>query len=208
MLQIFGLALLASAASAEQTWSVGQTVKASSGTVKGHASSWKPAVSEYLGIPFAQPPVGPLRFKAPVPLKSDKLLNATSFGASCPANVDPGKTKSISYDGPFSATLLAGLGQVEDKFDEDCLTLNIWSKPQTGEKKKAVMVWIYGGGFGSGSTSYDGYNGARLADEHDVTVVSINYRVNIFGFPRGDFLTDQNLGLLDQRAGVEWVRDK
>jgi len=207
MLQIIWFALLTSVA-AQQTWTVGQTIKVSSGTINGQSSSWKPAVSEYLGIPFALPPVGSLRFQAPAPLKSDKLVNATSYGFSCPANIDPGKTKSIPYDGAFGATLLASLGQVEEKFDEDCLTLNVWTKPQTGEKKKAVMVWIYGGGFGSGGTNNHAYNGARLADEHDVTVVSINYRTNIFGFPRGDFLPDQNLGLLDQRVGVEWVRDK
>lgn len=92
---------------------------------------------------------------------------------------------------------------------EDCLTLNIWTKPQTGEKNKAVMIWIYGGGFGSGKSSTPMYNGARLAEEHDVVVVSVNYRVNIYGFPRAPFGgMDMNTGLMDQRAGVEWVRDK
>jgi cholinesterase len=70
------------------------------------------------------------------------------------------------------------------------------------------MIWIYGGGFGSGSSYSPGYNGARLADEHDVVLVSVNYRVNIFGFPRAPFLPDLNPGLLDQRLGMEWVRDK
>jgi carboxylesterase type B len=70
------------------------------------------------------------------------------------------------------------------------------------------MIWIYGGGFGSGKSSTPIYNGARLADEHDVVVVSINYRVNIFGFPRAPFAPDLNPGLLDQRAGIEWMRDK
>jgi cholinesterase len=93
-------------------------------------------------------------------------------------------------------------------YSEDCLTLNIWTKPQSGSKSKAVMIWIYGGGFGSGSSYSPGYNGARLADEHDVVLVSVNYRVNIFGFPRAPFLPDLNPGLLDQRLGMEWVRDK
>lgn len=208
MLQPLAFALLASTTWAQQSWKIGQIVQTSSGIITGQPSTWKPSVSEYLGIPFAQAPVKSLRFMAPVPLKSGDAINATRFGPSCPANLKTGTTKAIRYDGPYGATLLASMGQVEDMFDEDCLTLNVWSKPQAGAKKKAVMVWVYGGGFGSGSTKNDAYNGARLADEHDVTVVSINYRVNIFGFPRGDFLPDQNLGLLDQRVAVEWVRDK
>jgi carboxylesterase type B len=69
------------------------------------------------------------------------------------------------------------------------------------------MIFIYGGGFGSGSTQTQMYNGARLANEDDVVIVSINYRLNIFGFPKAPFLPDLNLGLLDQRLAVEWVRD-
>ena len=64
------------------------------------------------------------------------------------------------------------LGQIEDRFSEDCLTLNVWTKPQTGETKKAVMLWIYGGGYNTGATDIVGYNGKYLADEQDVVVVS------------------------------------
>ena len=76
------------------------------------------------------------------------------------------------------------------------------------EKAKAVMIWVYGGGLNSGRSSDMIYNGARLADEHGVVVINSNYQVNIFGFQRAPFLPDQNLALLDQRLGVEWVRDK
>jgi cholinesterase len=206
MLSIFSLALVGAAAA--QSWSTGQVVKTSSGSAKGHASSWKPAVSEYLGIPFAQPPVGKLRFLAPKAYKSDKMFNAAEFGPSCFANVDTKPNATVVYNQGFPTTLLGHMGQAGDTFDEDCLTLNIWTKPQSGEKKKAVMLWIYGGGFNSGNTRNPYYNGARLADEEDVVVVSINYRLNIFGFPRADFLPDKNIGLLDQRLAVEWVRDK
>jgi cholinesterase len=101
--------------------------------------------------------------------------------------------------------------------------VNVWTKPQVGEKAKAVLVWIYvsferytrmciliivqGGGFALGNTASPAYNGARLADEQDVVVVSMNYRLNILGFPGAPGLPDQNLGLLDQRLAVEWVRD-
>lgn len=101
--------------------------------------------------------------------------------------------------------LLAALGQYGDQFDEDCLTINVWTKPQTGGPAKAVLAWIYGGGFALGNTASPAYNGARLAAEEDVVVVSMNYRVNIFGFPGAPGLSDQNLGLLDQRLAIEWV---
>jgi len=98
-------------------------------------------------------------------------------------------------------------GQAGDTFDEDCLTLNVWSKPQSGEKAKAVMVWIYGGGYNIGNTANPSYNGARLAQDQDVVVVSMNYRLNVFGFPTVPFTPEKNPGLLDQRLAVEWVRD-
>jgi cholinesterase len=172
-----------------QTFSIGRTVNTTTGSITGHAADWKPEVSEYLGIPYAEPPIGNLRFAAPKPLKSSKSITATKFGLACPENIG-GK-----------ASTMVGAG-------EDCLTLNVWTKPQSGEKSKAVMIWIYGGGFGSGRSSTPTYNGARLADEHDVVVVSINYRVNLFGFPRAPGLPDLNPGLLDQRVGIEWAKDK
>lgn len=91
-------------------------------------------------------------------------------------------------------------------YSEDCLYANVWTKPQTGDAKKAVLVWIYGGGFTSGASSYAGYTGANLAAEQDVVVVSFNYRLNILGFP-GSPTTPANVAFLDQRLAVEWVRD-
>lgn len=68
--------------------------------------------------------------------------------------------------------MLSMLGQVTDTFHEDCLTLNVWTKPQTGETKKAVLFWIYGGSFNTGSTTIPTYNGKYIADQEDVVVVS------------------------------------
>lgn len=99
------------------------------------------------------------------------------------------------------------MGQAGHNFSEDCLSINVWTKPQSGEKAKAVLLWIYGGAFSVGSTNAPYYNGARLADEEDVIVASVNYRVNIFGFPNAPGLPNQNLALLDQRLAVEWLRD-
>jgi carboxylesterase type B len=64
-------------------------------------------------------------------------------------------------------------GQLGDKFSEDCLTLNVWTKPQTGEAKKAVLLWIYGGGFSTGNSDSPAYNGQYIADQEDVVLVSI-----------------------------------
>lgn len=130
-------------------------------------------------------------------------------GFSCPA----GSTASPSIE-QISATnitgsglqILAALGQIGDNFSEDCLTLNIWTKPQVGEQKKAVLLWIYGGGFTTGNSDNPGYNGQYIAEQEDVVLVSINYRLNVFGFP-GSPNGTYNLGLLDQRLAVEWVRD-
>src|ERR1700742_4833029 len=116
-LQITCLASLVAA----QTWSTGQVVKTSSGSIKGHASAWKSSVSEYLGVPFAEPPVGSLRFMAPKPYKSEKVVNAADFSASCPANIDSKPNATISYGQGFDKTLLSILSQAGDTFDEDCL---------------------------------------------------------------------------------------
>ena len=88
---------------------------------------------------------------------------------------------------------------------EDCLTLNIWSK-LSSKKAKPVLVWFYGGRFNIGNTQTPFYDGEYLAGNQDVVVVTLNYRVNIFGFPGVPSLP-QNPGLLDQRLAVKWVRD-
>ncbi|KAF2401659.1 alpha/beta-hydrolase [Trichodelitschia bisporula] len=197
------VALSASLAQA-QSWNVGQLVKTSSGSIVGHGSSWKPQVSEYLGVPFAQPPVGNLRWAAPQHIKdASKTLNATKYVSDYNIGSCSESASRISRNNPNAPK---NIGAAENEEREDCLTLNIWSKPQTGEKKKAVLIWIYGGGFVVGSAANQAYNGARLADEHDVVVVSVNYRLGVLGFP-GVGLPDTNLGLLDQRVAVEWLRD-
>lgn len=175
---IFSLAAAAASVAAQANWTIGQTVQTSSGSVQGHASSQSPNVSEYLGIPFAQPPVGNLRFAPPTALNNTtgRTINGTNFGFSC--------LGSQIYPVAANATGLTQQGreiynewnQIGDKFSEDCLTLNVWTKPQTGDARKAVLVWLYGGGFFTGSTSVPLYNGRVFADEQDVVVVSVNCR--------------------------------
>jgi len=159
-------------------------------------------VTQCLGIPFAQPPVGNLRFAAPVAYTSSKTLDATKYGADCPAtleNVPEGL-------GPRLYGLLGSLGQVGDTLAEDCLFLNVWMKTGTTTAKKPVLIWIYGGGFEFGGSAVDVYSGKYFAQDEDVVLVSLNYRVNILGFSGAPNAT-QNVGLLDQRLAVEWVRD-
>lgn len=189
---------------------IGSTVNTTSGPVIGHPASDANQVSEYLGIPYAKPPSGQLRFEPPQPYNGNALINGSSFGVSCPTDIPALANQSqaaaaanLTSEGLY---LLRNFLEEGTPMGEDCLTLNVWSKPQTGDSKKAVMLWLYGGGFKNGVTCNVLYNGKYIADQEDVIVVSPNYRGNIFGFP-GNPTGRQNLGLLDQRLAVEWVRD-
>ncbi|KAL9016369.1 MAG: hypothetical protein Q9185_006288 [Variospora sp. 1 TL-2023] len=221
------------------------TVLTSSGLLEGHRAPNTPSVSEFLGIPFAQPPVGGLRFAAPQPYRGRDLFRASTFSfavrvsehrpqpsansnmrflyffaplllrrnakpcpSDCPANVAQSSVadSNTKIVGPAAAKLVDATQLFGKTVGEDCLKLNVWTKPTQGEKKKAVLFWLYGGGFTKGTTNTFLYDGEFLADTQDVIVVSANYRVSLFGFPGLPGL-DQNVGLLDQRLAVEWVRD-
>ncbi|KAJ6467943.1 carboxylesterase [Mycena vulgaris] len=181
-------------------------VPTSSGEVIGHPASSRPGVMEFLGIPFARAPVGDLRFAPPVGFENKGvIISATTFSAACPY---VSSTATIAYPNKT-----ANFDRIVGKFlgeggiiGEDCLTLNVWSKHAAStEPGKAVMVFFYGGRFAIGGTNNSFYNGQYLADSEDVVVVTVNYRTNIFGFPGAPNAT-QNLGLLDQRLALEWVR--
>ncbi|KAJ7314239.1 Carboxylesterase family-domain-containing protein [Mycena albidolilacea] len=169
---------------------VAERTATSSGEIIGHRASNRPAVMEYLGIPFARSPTGELR--------SCPYVSPTAIIAY------PNKT--VNFDRIIGKFL--GQGGV---VGEDCLTLNVWSKheaslsPNVSEPGKPVMVFFYGGRFAIGATNNSFYNGQYLADGEDVVVVTVNYRTNIFGFPGAPNAT-QNLGLLDQRLALEWIR--
>ncbi|PNP56595.1 hypothetical protein THARTR1_03291 [Trichoderma harzianum] len=208
------------------------TVSTSNGPITGHQASNSACVIEYLGVPFAQPPVGDLRFAAPAKIRSKKPYVAANFGSDCPLT----PSKPVNYPGftPQAQQIVnyfasaAGTPQ-----SEDCLTLNIWSKATQNALKaqKPVLVFFYGGskhtdvqfyklceprrrvwslttgaGYTIGNTDSPFYSGKYFADAEDIVVVTVNYRLNIFGFPGAPGET-QNLGLRDQRAAVEWVRD-
>ncbi|SKA94481.1 para-nitrobenzyl esterase [Agreia bicolorata] len=171
-----------------------------SGVVHGSTALTKRAdVQCYLGIPFAASPVGTLRFRPPQPVEPwPGELEAKRFGPAAPQNPDPFMTANDYFQPPSS--------------EADCLNLNIWT-PRADAQARPVMVWIHGGGYVGGSNSSGLNNGAELAATFDVVVVSINYRLGALGYLQlGHLLGEEfadagNLGVLDQIAALEWVRD-
>jgi para-nitrobenzyl esterase len=171
-------------------------VKTDRGKVQGKMGA-DGQVRVFLGIPYASPPVGLRRWKPPQPdMKWHGVLQASSFGPRCiqPAN----HAADMIFRDP--------------KQSEDCLTLNVWTPTRDRHAKLPVMVWIYGGGFTSGSTSEQRQDGERLARK-GVLIVSMNYRLGIFGFFASHELSLEstrhaagNYGLMDQTAALRWVQ--
>jgi para-nitrobenzyl esterase len=169
-----------------------ETVGTEAGQVQGALSS-DGKVHAFKGIPFAAPPVGDLRWKAPQPVAAwTGVRPATEFGARC-----------------MQARVYNDMIFRDQGPSEDCLYLNVWTPSTTG--RLPVMVWIYGGGFAAGAASEPRQDGEKLA-EKGVVVVSMNYRLGVFGFFSHPELTKEsghnasgNYGLLDQLAALQWV---
>jgi para-nitrobenzyl esterase len=174
------------------------TVQTDAGKVEGYRGA--NGIGIFKGIPFAAPPVGDLRWKAPQPVKPwEGVKKCTAFGPS-PMQGDPL---------PFSMWTAEFLIPREP-IGEDCLYLNVWSGARSSNEKRPVMVWIYGGGFSSGGAACPIYDGEAMAAK-GIVFVSINYRVGIFGFFAHPELTREagssgNYGLMDQIAALEWVK--
>ena len=164
-------------------------VAVTGGRIQGTAATADPDVAAFRGIPFAAPPVGELRWRPPAAVVPwDGVRDAGEAGPICVQGAG----------GPATS--------------EDCLFLNVWAPTETAEPLP-VLYWIHGGGYTGGSGSTSIYDGARLAAEGAV-VVTINYRLNVFGFLAHPALSAEsphgasgNYGLLDMVAGLEWVRD-
>jgi para-nitrobenzyl esterase len=176
------------------------TIRIEGGLISGVKSKLSDVIS-FKGIPFAAPPVGELRWKAPQPVKP--WAGVKNFGAFGPS---PMQSKPV----PFAVYTREFLIP-EEPISEDCLYLNVWAKPRT-VVKKPVFVWIYGGGFSSGGTAVPIYDGEAMAKK-GIIFVSVNYRVGIFGFIAHPELTKEspynasgNYGLLDQIAALRWVK--
>ena len=169
-------------------------VKCVNGTFVGTEEN---GVASWLGIPFAKPPVGVRRFKAPEYVdESDRVFEARYYGKRCYGQ---------SEGGDYIQTLAS----------EDCLNLNIWVNTDDKTEKKPVMVWIHGGAYVDGSGCQACYSGANLVQAHsDIIMVNINYRLNMYGFmdfssvPGGEnFKTAPCNGLLDQAMALRWVHE-
>lgn len=172
--------------------------------VHGFIDETYPNVQQYLGIPFAKPPVGNLRFKPSQPITNPSKypINAQQYPPACPQYATTAPSVQ-NQDAPET------LPDLSSSIDEDCLKLSVWT-PTSSTKggNLPVIIWIYGGGFDIGSTK-TGYQVPRpwIQRSKRHIVVGIQYRLNIFGFPNTPELETQNLGLLDQRLAIEWVRD-
>lgn len=147
----------------------------------------------FAGIPYAAPPVGARRFSPPEPAERwTDVRSAQRFGPAAPQPT--GEPGSLMGTGPKSV-------------DEDCLTLNVCT-PACDDAGRAVMVWIHGGAFRTGTGGIPWYDGASFATNHDVVTVTINYRLGALGFMELDGYPNSGVnGLLDQIAALEWVRD-
>ncbi len=171
-------------------------VKISNGVLESTTAAVN-GVRSFKGIPFAQPPVGDLRWREPQPVQNWKgVRKADDFGPKCMQRINSGgdywfRSKSMS---------------------EDCLYLNVWTPAKSGKEKLPVLVYIYGGGFSNGDGSEPRYDGGNMAAK-GMVAVTINYRLNVFGFLSHPELTKEsphhasgNYGLMDQAAALAWVQ--
>jgi YhcH/YjgK/YiaL family protein len=171
-------------------------VKTANGIVESTVPP-KDGVRSFKGIPFAQPPVGDLRWREPQPVKDwSGTRNADTFGPTCMQRLSPNADYWFRGNG----------------MSEDCLYLNVWTPATSGREKLPVLVYIFGGGFQNGDGSERRYDGERMARK-GIVAVSLNYRTNVFGFFVHPELTKEsphrasgNYGLLDQVAALQWVR--
>jgi para-nitrobenzyl esterase len=183
------LTLLAAAALAASP----DEVKIDTGALRGKTAD---GVAAYKGIPFAAPPTGERRWRAPQPVQPWKgVRSAESYGPDCAQEPFPGDAAPLG--GPNA---------------EDCLYVNVWTPAQSGRGKLPVMVWFYGGGFVNGGSSPSVYDGTQFA-KRSVVMVSFNYRLGHFGFFAHPALAAEqkegplgNYAFMDQIAALKWVR--
>jgi para-nitrobenzyl esterase len=199
------LARLAVAALALATFTVpanaadGPIVRIDSGKLEGVAETGGTPIRIFRGIPFAAPPVADLRWREPQPVAPwSGVRQATQFGPRC-------MQQPLFPDMMFRSPAPS----------EDCLYLNVWTPAKLNgarQRKLPVLVYVYGGGFMAGDSSEKRYDGAALA-RRGIVVVTVNYRLGVFGFFSHPELTAEsphhasgNYGLLDQAAALEWVK--
>ena len=184
-------------AAALPLFAIDDPVHTAGGLLSGSAGR-SAAVRVYKGVPYAAPPVGELRWKAPKPPAAwHGVKKADAFSPAC-------------MQAPYPATSI--YHSAAEPSSEDCLYLNIWTAAKSSKERRPVMVWIHGGALTRGSGSTSMYDGESLASK-GVVLVTINYRLGVFGFLAHPELTREsdrnasgNYGFLDQIAALEWVQ--
>ena len=169
------------------------TVKTANGTLQGTQIS---GISMFKGVPFAQPPVGDLRWKAPQPVKNwEGILKADHFSAR-----------------PMQLPIFSDMNFRSPGISEDCLYLNVWTPAKTGNEQLPVLVFFYGGGMKAGDGSEFRYDGESMARK-GIVAVTVNYRLGVFGFlahpelsKESTFHASGNYGLMDQTEALRWLR--
>lgn len=170
-------------------------VRTTNGVVEGRGVQ-RSGVRIFRGIPFAQPPVGELRWREPQPLQNWKgVKQAVDFGPRC-----------------MQAPIFDDMRFRSNGMSEDCLYLNVWTPARSDRQRLPVLVYFYGGGFVTGDSSEPRYDGESMARK-GIVVVTVNYRLGVFGFMAHPELTKEasykasgNYGLLDQNAALRWVQ--
>ncbi|MFE2167660.1 carboxylesterase/lipase family protein [Streptomyces sp. NPDC059447] len=182
----------AAAQAAPRTAEPSPVVELPSGRLRGAAEG---GLAVFKGVPYAAPPVGALRWRPAQPHPGwQGTRDATAFGPSAPQPYREGGDQVLGTHG-------------SPPFDEDCLTLNVWT-PGADGAKRPVMVWIHGGGFISGSGSLPNYSGETFSRDGDLVVVTVNYRLGPLGYLYfGEDGAGGNFWLTDQLAALRWVRD-
>src|SRR5689334_11587167 len=186
---VIGLSSVAAGAAAADV------VQTANGAVEGRGVQAS-GVRIFRGIPFAQPPTGELRWREPQAVTNwGGVRQARDFGPRC-----------------MQAVVFDDIRYRSNGVSEDCLYLNVWTPAKSNRERLPVLVYFYGGGFVNGDTSEPRYDGESMAAK-GIVVVSVNYRLGVFGFLALAELTKEsphkasgNYGLLDQNAGLRWVR--
>src|SRR5438093_6107197 len=203
------------AAIANASAGIPEQVRIETGLIVGTVSTSQPSVRVFKGIPFAAPPLGDNRWRAPQPAaKWDGVRQADAFGAPCIAGSPAparGGGRGAAAPGVALGPALAAPPR-EPARSEDCLYANVWTSANNANDRRPVMVWIYGGGFTGGSGGLAWYDGENLAAKGPV-IVTFNYRLGAFGFLAHPELAKEsgrnasgNYGMMDAIAMLQWVK--
>jgi para-nitrobenzyl esterase len=185
-------------------------VNTTNGPVRGAVDN---GVQTFKGIRYGAPPTGARRFMPPwKPKRWTAVADATHFGL--PAMQMPSGTAGEEPKTDLAKSLQSVYPTLAEwkANGEDCLFLNVWT-PGTDNGRRPIMVWLHGGGFACGSGAWPSYDGGNLAKNGDVVIVTLNHRLNAFGYLElgdifgADYAGSGNIGMLDIVAALEWVRD-